>query len=171
VASEIPPIEPSGWSASNGRWIEPALWGSLTLMLHAGFIPSRASPTGKPFLDTLLKVSDLAKTKGVTIAFETGQETADLMRLTLNELKCPNLKVNFDRPTCCSTTKATPLRAARFWDPIFVASTSRTLTARLFRAIGVKKFLWAKAKSTIRQFIKTLQKVGYRGPLCIERSR
>jgi sugar phosphate isomerase/epimerase len=63
--------------------------GLSDLMLHAGFIPEPKDPDRKPFLDTLVKVSDLAKAKSVTIAFETGQETADLLRLTLNELKCP----------------------------------------------------------------------------------
>src|SRR5438105_847986 len=53
------------------------------LMLHAGFIPEPRDPDRKPFLDTLAKVSDLAKISGVTVAFETGQETADLLRLTL----------------------------------------------------------------------------------------
>jgi len=65
--------------------------GLNDLMLHAGFIPEPRDVDRKPFLDTLAKVSDLAKSKSVTIAFETGQESADLLRLTLNELKCPNL--------------------------------------------------------------------------------
>src|SRR5205823_14408910 len=51
--------------------------GLSDMMLHAGFIPEPGVPDRKPFLDTLTKVSDLAKGKGVTIAFETGQETAD----------------------------------------------------------------------------------------------
>src|SRR5437660_1273397 len=68
--------------------------GLTDLMLHAGFIPEPKDPDRKPFLNTLTKVSELAKPKGVTVAFETGQETADLLRLTLSELKCPNLKVN-----------------------------------------------------------------------------
>src|SRR6266851_3458705 len=52
--------------------------GLSDLMLHAGFLPEPKNPDRKPFLDTLVKVSDLAKAKSVTIAFETGQETADL---------------------------------------------------------------------------------------------
>src|SRR5262245_60880749 len=70
--------------------------GLSDIMLHAAFIPEPNDPDRRAFLDTLARVSDLAKAKGITIAFETGQETADLLRLTLNELRCPNLKVNFD---------------------------------------------------------------------------
>src|SRR5262245_36793125 len=53
--------------------------GLTDLMLHAGFLPEPGDPDRKPFLDTLAKVSDLAKAKGVTVAFETGTETADLL--------------------------------------------------------------------------------------------
>src|SRR5262245_7053086 len=53
--------------------------GLSDMMLHAGFLPEPNSPERTPFLDTLTKVSDLAKAKGITIAFETGQETADLL--------------------------------------------------------------------------------------------
>ncbi len=52
---------------------------SKDMMLHAGFLPEQGDPRRKAFLDTLAMVSDLAWTKGITIAFETGQETADLL--------------------------------------------------------------------------------------------
>src|ERR1051326_3222629 len=53
--------------------------GLSDMMLHAGFLPEPGEPDRKPFLATLAKVSDLAKAKGVTVSFETGQETADLL--------------------------------------------------------------------------------------------
>src|SRR3954453_21414628 len=59
--------------------------GLNDLMLHAGFIPEPKDPDRKAFLDTLGKVSSLALEKGVIVAFETGQETADLLRLTLDD--------------------------------------------------------------------------------------
>ena len=65
--------------------------GLTDLMLHAGFIPEVGDPARKPFLDTLGQVSQLAAEKGVTVAFETGQETSALLRRTLYDLKCPNL--------------------------------------------------------------------------------
>src|SRR5947208_1464466 len=48
--------------------------GLADLMLHAGFIPEPGHADRKPFLDTLGKVSSLAKAKGITVGFETGQE-------------------------------------------------------------------------------------------------
>src|SRR4051812_5974358 len=83
--------------------------GLTDLMLHAGFIPEPGQADRKPFLDTLARVSDLAREKGVTVAFETGQETADLLRRTLDELRCANVKVNFDPANMLLYDKGDPL--------------------------------------------------------------
>ena len=87
------------------------------MMLHAGFLPEPGSSDRKPFLDTLGTVSRLAAEKGITIAFETGQETADLLRLTLDELRCPNLKVNFDPANVLLYDKGDPIRAVEILGP------------------------------------------------------
>src|SRR5437588_3454545 len=57
--------------------------GLTDLMLHAGFLPAPGNAARRPFLETLGRVSSLAEAKGVTVALETGQETADLLRQTL----------------------------------------------------------------------------------------
>jgi sugar phosphate isomerase/epimerase len=143
--------------------------GLTDLMLHAGFLPESGDPDRKPFLDTLTKVSELAKAKGVTIAFETGQETADLLRRTLDELKCPNLKVNFDPANMLLYDKGDPLRAVEILGPdirsVHVKDANRTKVPGTWG----EEVPLGKGQVNIRQFVKTLQKVGYRGPLCIER--
>jgi sugar phosphate isomerase/epimerase len=143
--------------------------GLTDLMLHAGFIPGPKEPDRKPFLNTLAKVSDLAKAKGVTIAFETGQETADLLRLTLDELKCSNLKVNFDPANMLLYDKGDPLRAVEILGAdirsVHVKDANRPTTPG---AWGEEVPL-GRGQANIRQFVKTLKKVGYRGALCIER--
>src|SRR5262249_21966422 len=91
--------------------------GLSDLMLHAGFIPDPFDPAPKPFLDTLARVAELAQARGVTVAFETGQETADLLRRTLDELKCPSLKVNFDPANMLLYDKGDPIRAVEVLGP------------------------------------------------------
>jgi sugar phosphate isomerase/epimerase len=143
--------------------------GLSDLMLHAGFIPEPKDPDRKPFLDTLTKVADLAKAKGITVAFETGQETADLLRLTLNELKCPNVKVNFDPANMLLYDKGDPLRAVEILGPdirsVHVKDANRTKVPGTWG----EEVPLGKGEVNIKQFVKTLQKVGYKGPLCIER--
>jgi sugar phosphate isomerase/epimerase len=153
------------------RWaLERTLALGLTdLMLHAGFLPEPGDADRKPFLDTLAKVSDLARAKGITIAFETGQETADLLRRTLDELRCDNLKVNFDPANMILYDKGDPIRAVEILGAdirsVHVKDAIRTRTPG---AWGEEVPL-GKGQVNIRAFIKTLVKVGYRGPLCIER--
>jgi L-ribulose-5-phosphate 3-epimerase len=143
--------------------------GLSDLMLHAGFIPEPGQPDRKPFLDTLAKVSELAKAKNISIGFETGQETADLLRLTLDELKCPNLKVNYDPANMLLYDKGDPLRAVEILGPdirsVHVKDANRPTTPGTW---GDEVPL-GQGQVNIRQFVKTLQKVGYRGALCIER--
>jgi sugar phosphate isomerase/epimerase len=143
--------------------------GLTDLMLHAGFLPEPKAPDRKPFLDTLTKAADFAKAKGVMLAFETGQETADLLRLTLDELKCPNVKVNFDPANMLLYDKGDPLRAVEILGPdirsVHVKDANRTKTPGTWG----EEVPLGEGQVNIRQFVKTLQKVGYRGSLCIER--
>src|SRR5437660_117207 len=74
-------LERFAWALDRTRAL-----GLTDLMLHAGFLPEPGDPDRKPFLDTLAQVSDLARAKGITVGFETGQETADLLRRTLDDL-------------------------------------------------------------------------------------
>jgi sugar phosphate isomerase/epimerase len=139
------------------------------LMLHAGFIPDPGKPDRKPFLDTLARVSDLARSKGVTVAFETGQETADLLRLTLDELRCPNLKVNFDPANMLLYDKGDPIRAVEILGPdirsVHVKDANRTKVAGSWG----EEVPLGQGEVNIARFVDTLKKVGYRGALCIER--
>lgn len=143
--------------------------GLGNLMLHAGFIPEPGNPDRKPFLDTLAKVSQLAQAKGILVGFETGQETADLLRLTLDELKCPNLGVNFDPANMLLYDKGDPLRAVEILGPdirsVHVKDAIRTKVPGTWG----EEVPLGQGQVNIKQFIKTLKKVGYRGPLCIER--
>ena len=157
-------LERFGWGLDRTRAL-----GLTDMMLHAGFVPEPDDPDRKPFLDTLAKVSELAKAKAVTIAFETGQETADLLRRTLDELKCTNLKVNFDPANMILYDKGDPIRAVEILGPdirsVHVKDANRT---KVPGAWGEEVPL-GKGQVNIKQFVKTLQKIGYRGPLCIER--
>jgi L-ribulose-5-phosphate 3-epimerase len=143
--------------------------GLTDLMLHGGFIPGVGDPERKPFLDTLGKVSALAAAKNIIVALETGQETADLLRQTLDELRCPNLKVNFDPANMLLYDKGDPLRAVEILGPdirsVHVKDANRPTTPGQW---GTEVPL-GQGQVNIRAFVQTLKKVGYSGPLCIER--
>jgi sugar phosphate isomerase/epimerase len=143
--------------------------GLTDIMLHAGFIPEVGSPERKPFLDTLAKVGDLAKTAGVIVAFETGQESAALLRRTLDDLKSPNLKVNFDPANMLLYDKDDPLQVLDLLAPdirsVHVKDANRT---RVKGTWGEEVPLGTGQTNT-KAFVKALKRIGYRGALCIER--
>ena len=105
----------------------------------------------------------------VTIAFETGQETGELLRRTLADFRCPNLKVNFDPANMLLYDTGDPLRAVELLAPeirsVHVKDANRP----------TKKGRWGeevplgKGQVNIPAYIKALRRIGYTGPLCIER--
>ncbi len=143
--------------------------GLSDLMLHAGFLPEPNDPDRKAFLDTLGRASALAAANGVTLAFETGQETADLLRLTLDELKCPNLKVNFDPANMLLYDKGDPLKAVEILGPDIRSVHVKDAYRPKEPGVWGEEVPLGQGQVNIRDFVQTLKKVGYRGPLCIER--
>jgi sugar phosphate isomerase/epimerase len=143
--------------------------GLTDLMLHAGFLPEPRDPDRKPFLDTLGRVSSLSAGKGVTVSFETGQETADLLRRTLDELKCPNLKVNFDPANMLLYDKGDPLRAVEILGPDIRSVHVKDANRPTSPGSWGEEVPLGQGQVNIKAWVQTLKKVGYQGPLCIER--
>lgn len=163
-ATRLERIERFKWGLARTKAL-----GLADIMLHAGFIPEIGSPERIPFLDTLAMVSDLAREVGITVAFETGQESAALLRRTLDDLKSPNLKVNFDPANMLLYDKDDPLRVLEL-----LASDIRSVHVKDANRPTVKG-TWGeevplgRGQTNTKQFVKALKKLGYRGALCIER--
>ncbi|MBM4095580.1 MAG: sugar phosphate isomerase/epimerase [Planctomycetes bacterium] len=143
--------------------------GLRDLMLHAGFIPEPGDSARGPFLNTLGKAASMATAKGVTLAFETGQESADLLRLTLDELKCPNVKINFDPANMLLYDMGDPIRAVGILGPdIRSVHVKDAFAPKNPKEWGTEVPL-GKGAVGIPRFISALKAAGYSGPLCIER--
>ena len=143
--------------------------GLTDLMLHAGFIPDIGRPERSAFLDTLTEVARLAQAVGVTVAFETGQESASLLRRTLDDLKCPNLKVNFDPANMLLYDKDDPLEAIELLAPDIRSVHLKDATRPPKPGVWGEEVPLGRGQTRTADFVKALVRVGYRGPLCIER--
>jgi sugar phosphate isomerase/epimerase len=143
--------------------------GLLDLMLHAGFIPPSGDPDRRPFLDTLLKAARMAGDRSVTLAFETGQETADLLRQTLDELATPNLKVNFDPANMLLYDMGDPIRAVEILGPDIRSVHVKDAKRPRVKGQWGDEVPLGEGEVDIPRFILTLDSVGYRGPLSVER--
>jgi L-ribulose-5-phosphate 3-epimerase len=143
--------------------------GLSDLMLHAGFLPGPDDPGRPAFLVTLAQAATLAAARGITLAFETGQETAQLLRLTLDELAMPNLKVNFDPANMLLYDMGDPIQAVEILAPdirsVHVKDALRpTVSGEWGREVPL-----GQGEVNIREFVAALKKNGYTGPLIIER--
>jgi sugar phosphate isomerase/epimerase len=143
--------------------------GLTDLMLHAGFLPAANDPGRSALLDTLARAGQLAADKGITLAFETGQETADLLRRTLDDLKAPNLKVNFDPANMLLYDMGDPIRAVEILGPDIRSVHVKDAIRPASPGIWGQEVPLGEGQVNIPLFIKTLKKVGYTGPLMVER--
>ncbi|AWM38052.1 Xylose isomerase-like TIM barrel [Gemmata obscuriglobus] len=166
-----------GDSATRPERLECFKWGLARtkalglsdLMLHAGFIPAVGSPERKAFLDTLATVSELAQAAGVTVAFETGQESAALLRRTLDDLKCPNLKVNFDPANMLLYDMDDPLRVLDLLAPDIRSVHLKDANRPTVKGTWGTEVPLGTGQTNTREFVKALKRIGFTGPLCIER--
>jgi len=143
--------------------------GLSDLMLHAGFLPELDDPGRSAMLDTLGQAGQLAAEKGVTLAFETGQETAVLLRRTLDDLKSPNIKVNFDPANMLLYDMGDPIQAVELLGPdirsVHVKDARRPKVAGQWG----EEVPLGQGEVDIRRFVRTLKQAGYTGPLVVER--
>ena len=157
-------IERFQWALARTRQL-----GLGDIMLHAGFLPAVGDPGRKAFLDTLAQVSDLAAAQGIVVGFETGQESAALLRRTLDDLKCPNLKVNFDPANMLLYDMDDPLTALEVLGPDIRSVHLKDANRPTVKGAWGSEVPLGQGQTDTRAFVKKLVAVGYRGPLCIER--
>ncbi|WP_435011288.1 sugar phosphate isomerase/epimerase family protein [Tundrisphaera lichenicola] len=143
--------------------------GLTDLMLHAGFLPEAGDPGRKSMLDTLAKAGQMAAEKGVTLAFETGQETALLLRMTLDDLKSPNLKVNFDPANMLLYDMGDPIHAVEILGPDIRSVHVKDAIRPTIPGQWGQEVPLGQGQVDIPRFLRTLRAVGYTGPLVVER--
>jgi sugar phosphate isomerase/epimerase len=146
-----------------------AALGLTALTLHAGFLPAVDDAARPAMLKTLARAGAIAADRGITLAFETGQETADLLRQTLDDLDVPNLKVNFDPANMLLYDMGDPIRAVEVLGhdicSVHVKDAKRPTTPGTWG----QEVPLGQGEVDIPRFVRALKAVGYAGPLVIER--
>jgi sugar phosphate isomerase/epimerase len=144
--------------------------GLKLVTFHAGFLPHEPTdPAFAKLLDRINKIAVLFAARGLDLGFETGQETADTLAAFLQQLNRPNVGVNFDPANMILYAKGDPIAALRTLGPwlkqCHIKDARRTRTPGTWGdevAVGTGEVDWPA-------FLRTLDALGYRGDLCIER--
>jgi L-ribulose-5-phosphate 3-epimerase len=144
--------------------------GLNLVTFHAGFLPHEESDPGfDKVLARVATVADLFASKKIDVTLETGQETAPSLALFLQKLNRPNVAVNFDPANMILYHNGDPITALRVLAPwlrqVHVKDAVRTKTPGTWGEevpVGCGEIDW-------REFLSTLEHLGFRGHLVIER--
>lgn len=137
---------------------------------HAGFLPHDENrPEFRKLLQRLREAAEIFSAAGISLGFETGQETAtDLVHL-LSKLNCPNVGVNFDPANMLLYDKGDPIAALRALGPwlrqVHIKDARRTKKPGTWGdevPAGAGEVDWPA-------FFSALKDAGFTGDLVIER--
>jgi sugar phosphate isomerase/epimerase len=144
--------------------------GMKLLSAHIGFVPPSSDPGYAAMLERICLIASDLDALGVTLALETGQEDAPELLQFLNDLRCQNVKVNFDPANMILYGAGDPI------DAITVLGRHiahvHVKDATLSDAPGAtwgKEVPFGTGQVPPREFLRALKDAGYAGPLCIER--
>jgi sugar phosphate isomerase/epimerase len=127
--STLETIRATGGIAPDGTWEEN--WkniqatvqlayqlGLKLVTFHAGFLPhEERDPSFAKLQKRLKQVAEAFEARSIILCLETGQETAPLLLSLLEQLKRPNLGVNFDPANMILYDKGDPIEAVRVLGP------------------------------------------------------
>jgi sugar phosphate isomerase/epimerase len=139
--------------------------------LHLGFVPhDRKLPLYREVLDVTRDLCDHCRCNGQALHLETGQEPADALLQFITEVERENLFVNFDPANMILYGVGKPIEALE-------------VIGRYVRSVHCKDAKWAARPGEewgqevplgegdvgFENYLRTLDRLGYTGPLTIER--
>lgn len=147
------------------------LLGCTSVALHLGFVPhEKSDPLYSEVLEVTRSLCDHVKKNGQNLHLETGQEPADALLTFIQDVGRDNLFINFDPANMILYGCGEPIAALE-------------KLSRYVRSIHCKDANWAKnpgkewgeekplgqGQVGMENYLRTLAKIGYFGPLTIER--
>jgi len=147
------------------------LLGVDVVGLHLGFVPHDASdPLYRDVLAVTRDLCDHCKKQGQDVHLETGQESADDLLQFITDVQRDNLFINFDPANMILYGSGEPIEALE-------------KVGRYVHSVHCKDGKWAASPGQewgrevalgegdvgMESYLRTLDKIGYHGPLTIER--
>ena len=147
------------------------LLGAPGIGIHIGFIPEEPDdPEYSTVVSVARNICDFCKDLGLAMHLETGQETAPTLLRFIQDVERDNLAVNFDPANMILYGSGRPIEALK-------------LVGKYVRSVHAKDARWSdkpgvewgaetplgEGEVDMEKFVKTLDELGYEGPLTIER--
>ena len=146
--------------------------GVSSIACHVGFVPEDAGhPDYVAVRETVRRVCDHAARHGQSFALETGQEPAEVLLGFIRDVDRANLRINFDPANLILYGTGEPMAALETLAPLVISVHCKDgdwPAPGVDGALGMERPL-GKGSVGIARFVETLRKVGFRGPLNVER--
>lgn len=145
--------------------------GAPGIGIHIGFIPEDTdSANYKDLVETTRGICDACKKVGLTMNLETGQETAETLLSFIRNVQRDNLAVNFDPANMILYGSGEPIAALKRVGQYVKSCHCKdaTWSDQPGETWG-KETPLGEGQVGIETFVKTLNGLGYTGPLTIER--
>lgn len=144
--------------------------GLKFVMFHAGFLPHEESDRDfAKLVGRLSKVAELFAARGMTVGFETGQETADTLATFLRKLDRPNVGINFDPANMLLYDKGDPIAALRTLGPWLKQCHLKDAMRTKVPGTWGEEVVLGTGQVDWRAFFGVLRELKYTGDLAIER--
>ncbi len=139
---------------------------------HIGFVPEdRSDPDYVAVRDMVRRICDHTSRYHMTFALETGQEPAHVMKAFIEDVGRENLRINFDPANLVLYGTGDPLEALEALAPWVISvhvKDGAWPAPDKPGSLGVEMPL-GEGSVGIDRFVTKLKRIGYRGPLTIER--
>jgi len=144
--------------------------GLKTIMTHVGFVPPPTEPGYAVIRSRVLDVAAILARSGIDLLMETGQEPAGELIEFLEDLGAPNVHINFDPANMILYGAGDPIAALHV-----LSGHIRHVHVKDAVASSEPGKQWGQevpfgaGQVGPAVFLKTLNEIGYAGPLGIER--
>ncbi|MBI2192599.1 MAG: sugar phosphate isomerase/epimerase [Planctomycetes bacterium] len=137
---------------------------------HIGFVPEHASdPAYREIVAAVQGLCDHCAKNGQRFALETGQETAEVLLRFIQDVRRPNLGVNFDPANMILYGTGEPIAAMDVVKKHIVSCHCKDgIWPKEKGVLGTETPL-GKGQVGIPNYFKKLKEIGYQGPVTIER--
>lgn len=146
--------------------------GVPSFACHIGFVPEdKSDPNYVAVRDLVRRICDYTAQYRMTLALETGQEPAHLMKAFIEDVGGDNLRINFDPANLILYGAGDPIEALEVLAPWVVSvhvKDGKWPSPEKPGSLGTEMPL-GEGSVGIDRFVAKLKAIGYTGPLTIER--
>ena len=137
---------------------------------HAGFLPHEESdPNFTKLMNRIELIAELFSDKNIDLGFETGQETADTLKIFLEKLNKPSVGVNFDPANMILYAKGDPIKALNTLSPFLKQCHIKDATKTKEPDTWGEEVVVGTGEVDWSAFFTALKTLGFDGDCCIER--